>query len=96
MSMTDDQRMEARAWLMKSRLYRLFAMIFAGGGLLVFIAMSARYMGEGLIDILRDPRIIAVILIPFLPAAVMARMSESAHKKFRKIAGAAGQVDAGS
>ena len=75
-------RMEARALLMKARLYRYIAVVFALVGLLVFLVVYMDHVEGQLLEALSNPLIIGALFIPFLPAVLLSWMAARAEKKF--------------
>ncbi|MBU0800251.1 MAG: hypothetical protein KKA05_04535 [Alphaproteobacteria bacterium] len=80
----ENARLEARALLLRSRLYRMFALVSAFVGLIIFIILYMQTIEGRLEDALREPQTIAIIIVPFLPAVVLSIMAERAQKKFDK------------
>lgn len=80
-----QNRMLARSLLIKSRLYRFFALAFALMGVVVFITLFFRFVEGQFFTALRDPSIIAMITIPFLPAVVLSLMAQKTEQKFAKL-----------
>ena len=77
--------MLARSLLIKSRLYRFFALAFALIGVVVFIMLFFRHIDGQIFEALRDPSIIAFITIPFLPAVVLSLMAQKTEQAFAKL-----------
>lgn len=78
----DQIRIQARALLMKSKIYRLLALIFAFTGLAVFVVLYLRNVEGQLFEALRQPVIVAIILVPFLPAIVLSILGQKTEKAF--------------
>lgn len=76
----------ARSLLIKSRLYRFFALAFALIGVVVFLILYFKNVEGHLFEALMHPSIIAMILIPFLPAVVLSLMAQHLEQKFMKLA----------
>lgn len=77
-----DDRLKARALLMKSKLYRLMALVFAFTGLAVFTALYVRNIEGHFFEALQNPVVITIILVPFLPAVVLSFLGQRAEKAF--------------
>jgi uncharacterized membrane protein len=77
--MSDRDKM--RSMLVKARMYRLTAIIFALMGLIVFAVLYFQNMQGDLLNALRSPYFIVVVAFPFLPAAVLSWMAANAEKK---------------
>ena len=84
-SVWGENRGLARSLLIKSRLYRFFALAFAVMGVVVFVTLYFKNIEGHLLEALRNPSIIAIILIPFLPAIVLSLMAQRAEQKFMKL-----------
>lgn len=70
-----------RQLLLKARFYRVFGLIFAAVGLTVFIAIFAySYNGDVFIAV-KEPMAFFIVIIPFLPACVLAWIADSSEKK---------------
>ena len=66
---------------MKAKLYRLLALLFASLGLVIFIVLYFRNIESQGWEVFRSPKLIIMVLVPFLPAAVLIRISEKAEKR---------------
>lgn len=80
-----ENRLLARSLLIKSRLYRLFALAFALMGVVIFVYLYFQHVEGQLFQALRDPFTIAIILIPFLPAVVLSLMAQKLEQKFKAL-----------
>lgn len=89
-----QNRLLARSLLIKSRIYRFFALAFALMGLVVFIMLFFRHIEGQLFAALRDPSIIAMITIPFLPAVVFSLMAQKTEQQFARLGKSAAAVPA--
>ena len=78
-------RLLARSLLIKSRLYRFFALTFALMGVVVFMYLYLVHVEGQLFEALRDPFIIVIIVMPFLPAIVLSLMAQKLERKFKKL-----------
>ncbi len=85
-SIWGQNRELARSLLIKSRLYRFFALAFALIGIVVFIILYFRNVEGQLFEALMHPSIVAMILIPFLPSIVLSLMAQRLEKKFMRLA----------
>jgi hypothetical protein len=61
---------------------RVFAIASVFVGLVVFTFLYFQKIEGRLLEALSDPRTIVVILVPFLPAAVLTFLAERARAKF--------------
>lgn len=75
---------EARILLMKAKIFRILAGIFALAGLLVFIILYMQNVDGAFLSSLTNPFIIVIILIPFLPAAVLSFRASRMEKEYMK------------
>ncbi len=85
-SVWGQNRELARSLLIKSRLYRFFALAFALMGVVVFLVLYFRNVDGQLFDALRSPSIIAMITIPFLPSVILSLMAQKLEQRFMKLA----------
>jgi hypothetical protein len=77
----------AQEYLIKSKLYRFVSLLFVTLGVFVFCVMYIKNVEGRMLEALRDPMIITVFLVPFLPAAILTMMADSAEKKYKKMIG---------
>jgi hypothetical protein len=78
----------AREFLIKSKLYRFLALVFAGVGVVVFlflVSQQLRMDGGSVVNALLDPVTIALIVFPFAPAIVLSLMARRAERKLAEI-----------
>ena len=68
--------------LIRSRVLRVFAVVTAVVGLIVFAVLYFRLIEGRLEEALADPRTIVIVLMPFLPAVVISILAERARAKF--------------
>ena len=80
-----ENRQLARALLIKSRLYRYFALAFALMGVVIFIFLYFRHIEGNLVQALQSPSIIAIIVVPFLPAFVLSLLAQNLERKFARL-----------
>ncbi len=83
--MDEKTRLKARELLLRTRIYRFTAFVFAVIGLLIFLYLYFKDIGGDILTALSNPAIIAIILLPFLPAAVVSWMSVRSEKKLMKM-----------
>lgn len=83
--MDEETRLKAREYLLKTRLYRFIALCFLILGVALFIVLYLRFIEGDALTALRQPSLILILLLPFLPAAVLTSMSAKAHKQFFRI-----------
>lgn len=75
----------AQEYLIKSKLYRFVSLLFITIGIFVFCVMYVQNVEGKLMQALKDPMIISVFLIPFIPAAVLSFLADSAEKKYKQM-----------
>lgn len=75
-------RKEARELLLKARIYRFFALAFAFSGLIIFLFLYFQNIDGRLLDALSNLKTIFIILVPFLPAALLTALAARTESKF--------------
>ena len=75
-------RKEARELLMKARVYRFFALAFVFFGLVIFLFLYFKHIDGRLLEALTNVKTVLIILIPFLPAAVLTALAARTESKF--------------
>ena len=78
----ENTRLHLREILIKAKFYRLASVIFALCGIGVFVFLMSRFVDGNMYAALKDPTIIAILLIPFLPAAILSWLAVRSEKKF--------------
>lgn len=78
-------RRDARKTLIRARLYRVFAIVFAGAGLILFLHTYFTGIEGHLFLAVRDPWLAVMILFPFLPAAALSWYAKRLERRFFKI-----------
>ncbi len=68
-------KLEAKKLLMKTKLYKLFALAFLIVGFLVFVVLYDQSAQGNFLVLLKDPLLIFVLIMPFIPAAVLSIMA---------------------
>ena len=68
--------------LMKARVYRMIGMVFAFVGLATFMILYFRHIEGNILGALSSPSLIVIILVPFLPAAVLSWMAVRMESRF--------------
>lgn len=80
-----ENRPLARALLIKSRFYRIFALAFAVMGLVIFAYLYMTHIEGNFSEVLRNPSIIVILLVPFLPAIVLSLLAQKFERQFAKL-----------
>lgn len=75
---------EAREMLLKARVYRLFAIVFAIAGLAVFCILYARNVEGTFFSSLTNPFMVVMVLFPFLPALVLSLRASKMEREYAK------------
>lgn len=77
---------EAQKLLLKAKLLRLFAIVFAFAGLVVFIALYFQHIEGTFFSALTNPFVVFIVILPFLPAVVLSmrasKLERDASRKF--------------
>ena len=68
--------------MLKARLLRFFAFVFACGGIVVFIALYFQNIQGSFLSALTNPFVVTIILVPFLPAAVLSFMASRLERQY--------------
>lgn len=74
-----------RVMLIKAKVLQMCADIFAVFGIFLFIYIYLSEYQDNATKALRDPTFIFTILIPFMPAALLAYVASRERKKIRAI-----------
>ena len=86
LSMDDNiNKLEARKLLIQSRLYKYSAFVFAFFGFALFSYLYSQKFTDGVWAAFRDPLIIFVIIVPFIPAIVLSWLSRRLEIKLKKV-----------
>lgn len=72
-------------YLIKSKLYRFMSLLFVTLGIFIFCALYIQNVEGRLVEALKDPMTVFIFLLPFIPAAVLTMLADSAEKKFKKM-----------
>ncbi|MCB9996463.1 MAG: hypothetical protein H6869_08525 [Rhodospirillales bacterium] len=83
--MDEQTRLKAREFLLRAKIYRAIALAFAIGGLVVFLALYFKHVDGHIMAALHNPKLVLILLLPFLPAFVVSRMAVKAEKNLSKI-----------
>lgn len=77
-----------KEYLIKAKFYRAVSMVFVALGLVVFLILYANTMEGHVMESLKNPFILGIFIIPFLPAAVLTIIADKNEKKYIKLTGA--------
>ncbi len=78
----EQKKIKARAMLLKARLYRIMGIAFGVTGLVVFLFLYVKTADGNLLDALKNPLSILIIILPFLPAAIFSFLAQRADRAF--------------
>jgi hypothetical protein len=81
----DKEKAAAKELLVKAKIYRFLAGMFAVVGLIIFaIVFTSKFDGK-IINALQNPYIVIAMVMPFLPAVVLSFMAAKADKKLNQL-----------
>ncbi len=75
---------EKKRLLIKAKTYKIFAGFFTVIGLIVFLMIYINYIENQLIESLKKPETIFMIIVPFIPALFLTWKYKSMFKKIDK------------
>lgn len=87
---TADNRKLANELRMKAKAYRLVASVFALVGTIIFLFLYFRHVDGNIIGALKRPLLIPLLIIPFLPAVVLAKKADKSRKALIALLGKSG------
>lgn len=61
------------------------SLLFVTLGIFIFCALYIQNVEGRLVEALKDPMTVFIFLLPFIPAAVLTMLADSAEKKFKKM-----------
>ncbi len=76
---------QARNYLIKAKFYRFFAIVFAVVGLVLFTYLYFEKVSGHFFEAIKEPWLVLIILIPFLPAAILSWIASRMEKKLMKV-----------
>lgn len=74
-----------KEYLIKSKFYKVASMVFVVLGLVVFMVLYIANIEGRFMEALKNPFTIGIVIIPFLPAAVLSILSDRNEKKYLKL-----------
>lgn len=83
----------ARKLLIKSKVYRVFALAFAVLGLIVFSVLFYNQSGGDFTKAMGDPLMIVILIFSFFPAATFSWLSSRLESKLAKMLGDVSQEE---
>jgi hypothetical protein len=75
-----------KEYLIRAKIYRVAAMVFAAIGLIVTVVTYASYVEGRVLEALRNPFVIGMFILPFLPAIVLSLVARKNEKKYQRSA----------
>ncbi len=85
--MDDAVRKQARELLLKGKVYRFIATVFAIGGVVLFLILHYQFFHGDLMASLKDPVTIPLVLLPFIPSVVLSFRARKAERDLQKLIG---------
>jgi len=79
------QEKSLKEYAIKARLYRFMSILFVTLGIFIFCIMYIQNVEGQLLSALKDPMVISIFLVPFLPAAVLSFLADKAEKKYAQL-----------
>jgi hypothetical protein len=78
-------KLEAKEYLMKAKIYRLFAIVSALVGLGLFLFLFFHMTHGNVMEIANNPMAVVILVFPFIPAFIFSRTSRNAEKKLKSL-----------
>lgn len=75
---------KARELVLKARIYRICALIFALIGLIMFVMLYMRHVEGAFLSSMTNPFIITIVVVPFLPAVVLSILARRLEREYIK------------
>jgi hypothetical protein len=83
--MQEADKKQARELLIRAKVYRLFATIFAVAGAIIFLVLYFKFYGADVMEALRSPSSVLLVIFPFLPAILLSLKAKKADKALHKL-----------
>jgi hypothetical protein len=80
-----DKRKLARELLIQAKFFRVSATVFLIMGILVSAVIYFKKIDGDVMEALHNPLLVVSLIIPFLPAAVLAKRADKSHKKLKAL-----------
>lgn len=68
--------------MLKARLLRLFAFVFAFVGVILFVVLYFQNIEGSFWSALTNPFVVTILVVPFLPAAVLSFMASRLERQY--------------
>jgi succinate dehydrogenase hydrophobic anchor subunit len=82
-----DTKELLREDLVKAKLYRAVAFIFAICGFAIFMFMMSQLVSDGVYQAFKNPFMIVILVVPFLPSVVLSWLAVRAERKVGELMG---------
>lgn len=76
--MTKDQL--AKKYLIQNHLFKVAGILLAILGFIIFVPFYQTFINGDVMNFIRRPYLVAIMIIPFMPALVLMLMSKKARK----------------
>ena len=73
---------KARELVLKAKIFRFFALVFALAGMVIFVVLYFQNVEGAFLSALTNPFIIFIVLVPFLPAAVLSFLASRLEREY--------------
>lgn len=83
--MNKEQEEAVRKLLIKSHFYKIMAAVLAVKGMFALVEIYDRNIGGDVMEFIRRPILIVMVLIPLLPGYILFMLSRKARKKAANI-----------
>ena len=73
-----------KEYLLKSKFYKGAALVFVVLGLVIFMILYVANIEGHMMEALKNPFTIFIVVVPFMPAAVLSLLADKNEKKYFK------------
>ena len=77
----DSTVLQAKKLLIKARLYKFVAVLLALMGVVIFVYQYMQHIDGQLLEVMASPRPVLILLLPFLPSAILSWISIRCSRK---------------
>lgn len=81
-----------RELVVRARVYKIMSTVFAVCGLILFVFLYVKYIEANVASAFHNPFVVLILILPFLPAAVLSFLSSKAEKKVAAMRGTKGDA----
>lgn len=75
----------AQKYLLQNHVFKYVGIVLAVCGFFVFVSLYQSFIGGDIINFIRRPTLIPIMVIPFLPGLIFLLLSKKARSKATKI-----------